>query len=71
MICGIVKNEPTEAWGINVAAAPEGMDGITYLIDAIRSGIETPLTADYKAEILKQTVTLTLEEALKAAKDGQ
>lgn len=47
------------------------MDGITYLIDAIRSGIETPLTTDYKAEILKQTVTLTLAEALKIAKEGR
>lgn len=55
----------------SVAAAPEGMDGITYLIDAIRSGIETPLTTDYKAEILKQTVTLTLAEALKIAKEGR
>ena len=55
----------------SVAAAQEGMDGITYLMNAIRSGIETPLTADYKAEILKQTMTLTLEEALKTAKDGR
>jgi hypothetical protein len=52
----------------SVAAALEGMDGITYLMNALRSGIETPLTADYKAEILKQTLTLTLEDALKTAK---
>jgi hypothetical protein len=51
--------------------AGEGRDGITHLMDAIRGGIETPLTADYKAEILKQTTTLTLEEALKIAKDGR
>ena len=55
----------------SVAAAPEGMDGITYLMNAIRSGIETPLTADYKAEILKQTMTLTLEDALKEVKERQ
>jgi hypothetical protein len=55
----------------SVTEAPEGRDGITYLMDAIRSGIETPLTADYRAEILKQTMTLTLEEALKTAKDGR
>ena len=55
----------------SVAAAKEGMDGITYLMNAIRSGIETPLTADYKAEILNQTMTLTLEEALKTVRDGR
>ena len=55
----------------SVATAKEGMDGITYLMNAIRSGIETPLTADYKAEVLRQTVTLTLEDALKTAKGGQ
>ena len=53
----------------SVAAAKEGMDGITYLMNAIHSGIETPLTADYKAEILKQTLTLTLEEALKTVRE--
>jgi hypothetical protein len=45
------------------------MDGITYLINAIHCGIDTPLTSEYKAEILKQTVTLTLEDALKQAKE--
>jgi hypothetical protein len=55
----------------SVAAAKVGMDGITYLMNAIRSGIETPLTADYKAEILKQTVALTLEDALKEVKERQ
>jgi hypothetical protein len=55
----------------SVAKDPEGRGAITYLIDAIRSGIETPLTADYKAEILKQTMALTLEEALKTVKDGR
>jgi hypothetical protein len=45
-----------------------GMDGITYLINAIAAGIETPLTPAYKEEILKQTGTHSLEEALR--KDG-
>ena len=53
----------------SVAPAPPGMDGITYLINAIHCGIDTPLTSEYKAEILKQTVTLTLEDALKQAKE--
>ena len=38
-------------------------------MDAIQSGIETPLTADYKAEILKQTKTLSLEDALRKVKE--
>jgi hypothetical protein len=53
----------------SVAKAPEGMDGITYLMNAIASGIETPLTVDYRAEILKQTLSLTLEEALKTVRE--
>jgi hypothetical protein len=53
----------------SVKDAELGMDGITYLMNAKQSDIETPLTADYKAEILKQTVTLSLEEALKVAKE--
>lgn len=54
----------------SVAAAPVGMDGITYLMNAIQHGIETPLTADYRAEILKQAMTLTLDEALKVTREG-
>ena len=48
----------------SIEAADEGMDGITYLIKAIKCGIETPLTPAYKAEILRQTNTNSLEEAL-------
>ncbi|MFQ5852455.1 MAG: hypothetical protein ACE5JU_17975 [Candidatus Binatia bacterium] len=38
-------------------------DGISYLIDAKRHGVMTPLTAEYEEEILRQTGTKTLEEA--------
>jgi hypothetical protein len=53
----------------SVEAAAEGMDGITYLINAIKCGIETPLTPGYRDEILRQTNTPTLEEALRNVKE--
>jgi hypothetical protein len=42
----------------------EGMDGITYLMNAEKSGIQTPLTPAYEKEILRLTGTSTLAEAL-------
>jgi hypothetical protein len=48
----------------SVEIAAEGKDGITYLINAIKCGIETPLTSAYKVEILRQTNAGSLEEAL-------
>jgi hypothetical protein len=53
----------------SVEAADEGKDGITYLINAIKCGIETPLTRAYRDEILRQTNTPTLEEALSNVKE--
>jgi hypothetical protein len=47
------------------------MDGNAFPMEARQSGIETPLTVDYKAEILKQTMTLTLDDALKEVKERQ
>jgi hypothetical protein len=52
----------------SVKAAKPGMDGITYLKDNLAFGIKTELTADYEAEILKQTETNSLDEALRKAK---
>lgn len=49
--------------------AEAGKDGISYLMNAIACGIETPLTPSYRAEILKQTNAESLEEALKKAKE--
>jgi cation transport regulator ChaC len=51
-----------------------GMDGISYLIAAKKNGITTALSADYEAEILRQSGCSGLEEALarfaKASKGG-
>ena len=44
-------------------------DGISYLKNNLELGIETPLTQDYKAEILRQTKTKSLDEALKTLLD--
>jgi hypothetical protein len=52
----------------SVEAAEVGKDGITYLINAIKSGIETPLTRAYRDEIMRLTNTPTLEEALAQTK---
>jgi len=52
----------------SIAAAAEGTDGITYLIKTMKCGIETPLTRAYRDEILRQTNSLTLEEALRTLK---
>ena len=52
----------------SVEAANEGMDGISYLINAMQCGIETPLTQAYRDEILRQANSPTLEEALGSVK---
>jgi hypothetical protein len=52
----------------SVREADEGKDGISYLMQAIECGIETPLTTAYRAEILAQTEATSLEEAIKKAK---
>jgi hypothetical protein len=51
-----------------IASAKEladGRDGITYLIDAKRNGVRTPLSHSYEQEILRQTGTTTLNDAYK------
>lgn len=40
-----------------------GRDGISYLIDAKRNGIVTPLMTEYEREILQRTEANSLEEA--------
>jgi hypothetical protein len=42
-----------------------GRDGISYLINAKRNGIVTPLSPLYEQEILRRTGTAALEEALR------
>ena len=48
---------------------PEGNDGISYLMNAKKAGIVTPLSADYEKEILKLTGAASLEQALAKAHD--
>jgi cation transport regulator ChaC len=43
---------------------PEGHDGISYLIAALRQGISTPMSAAYEQELKRQTGSDTLAEAL-------
>lgn len=45
-----------------------GRDGISYLMAAKRDGIRTPLMPDYEKEILSETGTRSLEDALLAAR---
>jgi hypothetical protein len=44
-------------------AGAERIDGIRYLINAKRNGIETSLSSSYEHEILRLTSTLTLKDA--------
>jgi len=48
----------------SVQTASTGNDGITYLMDAMRCGVETPLTRGYESEILRQTRTKNLQVAV-------
>jgi hypothetical protein len=52
----------------SVGKADERKDGISYLMDNMACGIETPLTSAYREEILKQTEEKSLEEALTKGK---
>ena len=46
----------------------DGRDGISYLMNATRAGIATPLSGAYEIEILKQTGTTKLRDALKTCR---
>lgn len=45
-------------------AGARGLDGISYLINAKRSGIQTPLMSTYEKEILLEVGAKSLEDAL-------
>lgn len=45
-------------------AGNNGLDGVRYLRNAIKNGIQTPLTEAYTGEILKHTATDTLDVAI-------
>lgn len=51
-------------------AGTQERDGISYLIAAKRNGIITPLMFEYEKEILQQTKTKNLEEALRLLSTG-
>ena len=42
----------------------DGKDGISYLMNAKKCGIQTPLSPDYEKQILRLTGTDSLEAAL-------
>lgn|SRR5882724_217789 len=46
------------------ADVPAGEDGISYLLRANSSGVETPLTAAYERAILEETGANTLQQAI-------
>jgi hypothetical protein len=48
----------------SVAQADRGMDGITYLIDALGRGLTTPLSGPYEAEIKRIVGVASLKDAL-------
>ena len=54
----------------SVKTAADGKDGISYLMANVAAGIKTPLTHAYETEILRQTNTQSLEEALRTLKSG-
>jgi hypothetical protein len=45
------------------AVGKEGLDGISYLIDAKANGVCTPLMDAYETEILRRTETRSMEAA--------
>ena len=49
----------------SVMSAEFERDGITYLIDAKRNGIVTPLSAAYEKELLQRTESVDWHEALR------
>lgn len=53
----------------SVEAAKAEMDGISYLIAAINSSIQTPLTSAYRGEILRRTKADSLQSALLLARN--
>lgn len=47
------------------ASLPEGRDGISYLANALRNGIQTPLAAEFEQEVKRQTRATSLAAALR------
>lgn len=49
---------------VRSCAVPEGRDGISYLIAAVKNGIRTPLSAQYEQQVKDQTGTTSLAGGL-------
>jgi hypothetical protein len=54
----------------SVAKSDLGQDGITYLMNAMKAGIETPLTAAYAFEVMRLTGANDLLDALTKVRDS-
>lgn len=54
----------------SVHKAPDHRDGITYLMDAKKSGVETELTPAYEKLVLELTGAGTLRDALNAVRQS-
>ena len=61
---GLTATKLAELAVNSARALQDGKDGISYLINAKRCGIQTPLLPDYEKEILRLTGTDSLEAAL-------
>lgn len=60
-----------EAAVASVASARPGKDGISYLIQLMASGVETALTADYAAAVLRLTGSPNLKHVLSQLSTGR
>ena len=63
-IDGLTATKLAELAVDSARARQDGNDGISYLMNAKKCGIQTPLSPDYEKEILRLTGTDSLEAAL-------
>ena len=54
----------------SVAEAAPGKDGISYLMNAMEAGIETPLSVAYSDEVKRRTGTSDLSDALAKVRES-
>lgn len=63
-IDGLTATKLAELAVNSARARQDGKDGISYLMNAKKCGIQTPLSPDYEKEVLRLTGTDSLEAAL-------
>jgi hypothetical protein len=61
---GLTATKLAELSVESARARHDGSDGISYLMNAKKCGIQTPLSPDYEKEILRLTGADSLEAAL-------